>query len=199
MKKFSLLLGYLKKFAGLAGAQLLVLLLLIGAIFSANGERGLYGEWAILSQTAFITSTPESLQAMTATTAATEIPLPTRTNTRQPTRTITATKEESPTATQTRTQTMTLTETNAASTKEITSTENVCGPPEGWVQYTVQSGDNLYRISLKFNITVDELKQANCLGSSTVIVVGEKIYVPNTPTSTPEQSQTPGENESSTQ
>ncbi len=52
-----------------------------------------------------------------------------------------------------------------------------CGPPNGWVQYTVQKEDNLYQIGLKYNITTDQLEFANCKDSS-YIIVGEKIWVP---------------------
>lgn len=60
-----------------------------------------------------------------------------------------------------------------------------CGAPFGWVQYTVQPGDNLYRISQLFRVTVSELQQANCLGYSTTIYTGQRLWVPNVATSTP--------------
>jgi len=66
-----------------------------------------------------------------------------------------------------------------------TSTPIPCGPPYGWVKYTVQRGDNLYRISLAYRVTVAALQNANCMGYSTKIKAGEQIYVPNVPTSTP--------------
>lgn len=61
-----------------------------------------------------------------------------------------------------------------------------CGPFAGWIKaYTVKPGDNLYRISLLYRTTVSQLQRANCMGSSTIIYVGQKLYVPNVPTSTP--------------
>ena len=61
-----------------------------------------------------------------------------------------------------------------------------CGPPGGWVKaYTVKPGDNLYRVSLLYRTTVSQLQRANCMGSSTIIYVGQLLYVPNVPTSTP--------------
>jgi LysM repeat protein len=61
-----------------------------------------------------------------------------------------------------------------------------CGPPASWVKaYIVKPGDNLYRISLLYRTTVAQLQRANCMGSSTIIYVGQKLYVPNVPTSTP--------------
>jgi LysM repeat protein len=61
-----------------------------------------------------------------------------------------------------------------------------CGPLPGWIKaYTVKPGDNLYRISLLYRTTVSRLQRANCMGSSTIIYVGQVLYVPNVPTSTP--------------
>ncbi|MBT3315213.1 MAG: LysM peptidoglycan-binding domain-containing protein [Anaerolineae bacterium] len=65
-----------------------------------------------------------------------------------------------------------------------------CGPPSGWIFYTVKTGDNLYRISLAYRVSVAQLQSANCLGYSTQIKVGEKLYVPNVPTSTPATTNT---------
>jgi LysM repeat protein len=60
-----------------------------------------------------------------------------------------------------------------------------CGAPYGWVQYIVQPGDSLYHISQLYRVTVSELQQANCLGNSTTIYTGQKLWVPNVPPSTP--------------
>ena len=61
-----------------------------------------------------------------------------------------------------------------------------CGPYPSWIKaYSVQPGDNLYRISLLYRTTVQQLQVANCMGSSTTIFTGQKLYVPNVPTSTP--------------
>lgn len=60
-----------------------------------------------------------------------------------------------------------------------------CGPPSGWVYYTVQTGDTLYSLALTFGTTVRELQIANCLGSSTLIRVGQRLAVPFVPTRTP--------------
>jgi LysM repeat protein len=66
-----------------------------------------------------------------------------------------------------------------------TSTPIPCGNPYGWVLYTVKKGDNLFRIGLSYGITVTRLQQANCMGYSTHIYVGERLWVPNGPTLTP--------------
>ena len=85
-----------------------------------------------------------------------------------------------------------------------------CGPPPGWIFYTVKPGDTLFHIGLAFGVTVTELQFANCMGSSTLIRAGTRIFVPNvhtlTPTTeptqpvptTPRPSNTPGEMPSST-
>lgn len=61
-----------------------------------------------------------------------------------------------------------------------------CGPYRGWIKaYSVQPGDNLYRISLLYRTTVQQLQVANCMGSSITIYTGQLLWVPNVPTSTP--------------
>ena len=61
-----------------------------------------------------------------------------------------------------------------------------CGPPAGWVRnYIVQPGDTLFRIALAYNITYPQLQRANCMGSSTTIYTGQRLWVPNIPTRTP--------------
>jgi LysM repeat protein len=61
-----------------------------------------------------------------------------------------------------------------------------CGPPAGWVKnYIVQPGDTLFRIALSYNITYPQLQRANCMGSSTIIYIGQRLWVPNIPTRTP--------------
>src|SRR5688500_6310207 len=58
-----------------------------------------------------------------------------------------------------------------------------CGPPIGWVRaYTVQPGDNLFRISISYGITVPQLQRANCMGSSITIFAGQRLWVPHVPT-----------------
>lgn len=64
-----------------------------------------------------------------------------------------------------------------------------CGPPAGWVRnYIVQPGDTLFRVALSYNITYPQLQRGNCMGSSTTIYTGQRLWVPNIPARTP----TPG-------
>jgi LysM repeat protein len=61
-----------------------------------------------------------------------------------------------------------------------------CGAYSGWIKaYSVQPGDNLYRISLLYRTTVPQLQVANCMGTSITIYTGQLLWVPNVPTSTP--------------
>ncbi|UCC65473.1 MAG: LysM peptidoglycan-binding domain-containing protein [Anaerolineae bacterium] len=55
-----------------------------------------------------------------------------------------------------------------------------CGPPPGWVPYTVQRGDTLYSLALHCRSTVLAIKQANCL-TSNIIFVGQKLWLPCQP------------------
>jgi LysM repeat protein len=53
-----------------------------------------------------------------------------------------------------------------------------CGPPWGWVFYTVRPGDTLFKLSLAYGVSVPQIQFANCMGSSTYIRYGEVIYLP---------------------
>jgi hypothetical protein len=60
-----------------------------------------------------------------------------------------------------------------------------CGPYYGWLKsYTVQQGDTLFHIATLYRTTVNALLIANCR-QSTLIVPGERLWVPNVPTITP--------------
>jgi LysM repeat protein len=81
--------------------------------------------------------------------------------------------------------------------------EEPCGPPPGWVYYTVQYGDTLYGISQMVGSTVLDLQLANCMVGQTNLRAGQNLYVPYIPasiltptstlpyTATPQPSQTP--------
>ena len=67
-----------------------------------------------------------------------------------------------------------------------TSVPTHCGPPLGWVYYTVQPGDTLYSLALRYGVTVRDLQNANCMGSATLIRAGQRLAVPFLlPTRTP--------------
>ncbi len=71
-----------------------------------------------------------------------------------------------------------------------TSTIVACGAPANWGSYTVVPGDTLYRISILYRVTVQQLMQANCLQTSN-INAGQVLRVPRVPTSTPAATDTP--------
>ena len=80
--------------------------------------------------------------------------------------------------------TLTITSTETLSvTSTSTARPIVCGPPAGWVRYTIQPGDTLYQISRLYRVTVWQLQQANCLFTDT-IRAGSRLWVPNVATST---------------
>lgn len=121
--------------------------------------------------TSTLATPPRSMRAISThepTAAATATPRPT-----QPAATMAS---PSPTATDTPTPTAT-----ASATVEAPS----CGPPPGWVIYVVQRGDTLFRLSLRYNVSMAQLMQANCL-SSVSIFAGQTLFVPfHAPVNTP--------------
>ena len=62
----------------------------------------------------------------------------------------------------------------------------LCPPPQDWVPYSIQVGDSLESLSLKYLVSEAEIKQANCLEIDSLIP-GSFIYLPQievTPTFT---------------
>jgi LysM repeat protein len=66
-----------------------------------------------------------------------------------------------------------------------------CGPPLSWVLYTVKSGDTLYKLSQMFQVSIAQLQEANCLGTSTLLKGGQQLYVPNVPPLQPSKTTKP--------
>lgn len=87
--------------------------------------------------------------------------------------------------------------TGPSATPSMTSTPTYtlmavdCGPPLGWVLHTVRTGETLESLSALYRVSVADLQDANCRGTMTFIVPGEKLYVPNVATSTPTFTPTP--------
>lgn len=133
--------------------------------------------------TATRTLTPTLTPSSTATPTATRTPRPTATRTLTPTATPSSTV--TPTATHTATPTATLTATLTSSPTPSLTPTGQCGPPAGWVQYTIQRGDTLSGLSVRYRTTIGALRQANCL-TGDVIYAGRLLWVPNvTPRATP--------------
>jgi LysM repeat protein len=66
-----------------------------------------------------------------------------------------------------------------------TSVVGYCPAPPGWILHTVQPGENLFDLSLVTHVHVPDLQAANCLGSSTKIIAGQRLYLPFIPYSPP--------------
>ncbi len=68
-------------------------------------------------------------------------------------------------------------------------TPTPCGPPPlFWVPYVVRPGDTLSALSIRFNVPLVVLMRANCLTLTSILRIGQTIYVPPlppTPTPTP--------------
>lgn len=57
--------------------------------------------------------------------------------------------------------------------------------PPGWSRYTLQEGDSLASLALRFGSTIQELQAANCLGPGQTVSAGQELFVeqgPPTPT-----------------
>ncbi len=97
------------------------------------------------------------------------------------------------TATPTPTETATATHT-AVPTLRLTPTMTptaVCTMPDGWVIYTVKEGEALFNLALAVGMTVEDVKQANCL-SENILSIGQTLWLPFAPTTpTPTNTNTP--------
>ncbi len=52
-------------------------------------------------------------------------------------------------------------------------------PPTGSCTHVVQAGENLFRISLRYNTTVDAIAAANGIVNPSLILVGQQLIIPN--------------------
>ncbi len=137
--------------------------------------------------------TPSLRPTRTATLRATEPPpTPTRTATSSPTDTAVPAATRTPSATPTsgtppaeRTEAPSPTATILLSTpitpspSAPASTAAACTPPSGWQTYTIRSGDNLFRISLRAGVSLTQIQEANCITNPADIIAGTVIYVPD--------------------
>ncbi|HKJ28354.1 MAG TPA: LysM peptidoglycan-binding domain-containing protein [Anaerolineales bacterium] len=162
-------------------------LMVLGALMTALAQSEFRIEPETVGQ-----PTATFLNVPTKTTTADENP------TVSPTEEDTDTQGEQPTATDTPDdQQATATDTQQATTNTpytftptLFQSGSECGVPGGWIKYTVKSGDTLFSISIKFQTTVYEIKNANCLVSNTIIT-GSTLWVPNNPTITPTKTKVP--------
>jgi LysM repeat protein len=61
----------------------------------------------------------------------------------------------------------------------LVPTATLAPVPGGTCTHTVVAGDNLFRISMQYNMTPQELASANGIPNMNVIVVGQQITIPN--------------------
>lgn len=72
-----------------------------------------------------------------------------------------------------------------------TQTNIPCGPPAGWIRYTVRPGNTLTSLSLAYGVSVSQLQFANCMPANQFyLVTGQTIWVPNVVTRTPRATAT---------
>jgi LysM repeat protein len=124
-----------------------------------------------LTNTVIFVSTPTLQPTMTSTLQEETTPNPTASPI-QPTAVL---------PTYTPTPTLSKTPTSEASATIPSTQIALCGPPPGWVIYTVQPGDTLYRLSRSVGVSIAEIQWANCLGNSTTIRNGQQLFLPRIP------------------
>ena len=75
-----------------------------------------------------------------------------------------------------------VTEDVTSSTEQDLSVNSYgCTSPEDWSNYIVQVGNTLFSIAQAVRSTVSELRDANCLPNANQIIVGDVLFVPNSP------------------
>jgi LysM repeat protein len=160
-------------------------ILVIGAIVTALAESGFTPPPASpATDTNIPISLPTTEQGL-----ATPIPLTsTSTFSDTPTQFTTTEAVETPTVTP---DAFAGSPTVPESTSSATVTESpVCTIPTGWIKYTIQSGDTLFSIAVRYQTNFRTLQAGNCMGSSTKIIAGSTLWVPNNPTITPTKTAT---------
>lgn len=117
---------------------------------------------------------PTVTQTVTLTPTASPTPTP-------PPPTLTATLP-SPTATATPQAQPLTTEESAA---PLSAADDGCTAlmPQGWIRYTVRSGDTLSDLAARTSATSDQLMEVNCLEDARLIFVGQILFLPFDPVS----------------
>jgi serine/threonine protein kinase len=87
-------------------------------------------------------------------------------------------------------------ESATATTAASQATSIVCVPqrPYGWVSHRIQAGEFISLFAARANVSTEVLLEANCLSRSSVLSIGQLIYIPEQPataTSTPRPTLTP--------
>jgi LysM repeat protein len=62
---------------------------------------------------------------------------------------------------------------------QVTGTPGACVPRSDWTDtYTVQRGDTLSTIARRFNVSLQDMQQGNCITNPDLIRVGQELHVP---------------------
>jgi hypothetical protein len=65
-----------------------------------------------------------------------------------------------------------------------TITLRPCDYPQGWVRYSLKSGDTLFKLGVLFRTSEVDLLTGNCLSFGTALHAGDILMVPTSPTAT---------------
>lgn len=122
------------------------------------------------------TASPPTTVSPPSVTPTTASPSPTRTL--RPTATRTPLPATSTRPAATATVTIVLSTPMTSSPSANAHTPATCSHPTGWRAYTVQSGDNLFRIALQAGVSQITIQEANCIADASEIVAGTTIFVP---------------------
>ncbi len=131
--------------------------------------------------TPLVTQTPTGVPTIRP--SSTPTTTPTLTGTPSATPSVTPTQTVTTTATSTPTTTATPSPTPAVSRTPSPSPTIGCTPipPASWRIYVIQSGDTLSALAASRGVTVNQVLIANCLISNSVIIVGQRIFLPPGP------------------
>ncbi len=86
-----------------------------------------------------------------------------------------------PTATPSEQSTSSPTNKKRSTPRSPKKTQVACGAPRGWVIYVVRRGDTLSSLAHRLNTSVPQIQSANCMGNSTLIRAGQRLFVPFLP------------------
>jgi LysM repeat protein len=154
------------------------LVLVLAAVF-AGGSAVLNSLQSQPTPTMIVlpSATPSEQPNLTATPTSSGTPSETPTPTLTATPTLTPTGTSSPSATPSPSRTPPLT-----ATQTRTPSPTVCVPtrPEGWIDYRVQAGDTVSGLAASTGISMDTLRQVNCVEGG-LIRVGQTVYLPMQP------------------
>lgn len=83
--------------------------------------------------------------------------------------------------------------TNTISVGQVLKIPGYVPPAQSTTTYVVQKGDSLWSIATAYNVSVDALKTANNL-TTTSLSIGQELKIPTSGTTTPTTPSTPGTN-----